>query len=234
MNALFCLTVLTTALSGCGDDGAAQQAPRDVEWHQVSSAQGTINVALIRPDPGTRRRHPVIFALPWGVGTRGMVLGLVGRYWDREAPARGYYVVAPEIQGQSLYENADEVIPAIFAWMAQELDFDPDAVVVTGASNGGLGAFFAAVAQPARFSAIIGMPGLYPGRDEDLARLAGKRIWLMAGQLDTDWVEAATATRDALQKLGINVQHDILPGQNHVLTVAQTVLMDWVDEVLGR
>ncbi len=234
MTALLCLTLMSSVLAGCGDDATGLNDSSDVEWQEVASALGTINVALVRPDPGTPGPHPVVFALPWGSGTRDLVLGLVGSYWDTAAPARGYYVVAPEVLGTSLAENADEVIPAIFAWMEQELDFDPDAVVLTGASNGGRGAFFAAVQQPERFSAILGMPGYYPGSDEDLAVLAGKPIWLMAGQFDTGWVASATATADALEALGIDVRLDVLPGQDHVLSVGQSTLMDWVDDALGR
>ena len=234
MTALLCLTVLSAGLSACGGDSTGPQASTSVEWHQVTSDVGTINVALVRPDPSTPGPHPVVFALPWGSGTRDLVLGLVSSYWDTEAPARGYYVVSPEVLGTSLAENADVVIPAIFDWMAQELDFDPDAVLLTGASNGGRGAFFAAVQQPERFSAIIGMPGYYPGPDEDLAVLAGKPIWLMAGQFDTGWVTSSTATHDALQALGIDVTHSVLPGQNHVLSVSQSALMDWIDQAMGR
>jgi len=234
MTALVVSTLLCASLVGCLERSTGLQDAGDLEWHQVSADGGTINVALIRPDPATPGPHPVVFALPWGGGTADLVLSLVGSYWDTAAPARGYYVVAPEVLGSSLSENADEVIPALFQWMSQELDFDPTAVVVTGASNGGRGAFFAAVQQPERFAAIIGMPGYYAGPDEDLAVLAGKPVWLMAGQFDTGWVTSTTATRDALEALGIDVLHTVLPGQDHVLSIAQTELMDWVDEALGR
>ena len=234
MSTLFCIALLATSSLACRDGGTTPEGPPAMEWHEVASPLGTINVALVRPDPGSTGPHPVIFALPWGGGTPDLVVSLVSSYWDTAAPARGYYVVAPSVLGSSLSENADEVIVALFEWMTEELDFDPAAVVITGASNGGRGSFFAAVQQPERFAAIIGMPGYYAGPDEDLAVLAGKPIWLMAGEFDESWVASTTATRDALESLGIDVLHSVLPGQGHVLNVTQRSLMDWVDEALGR
>jgi poly(3-hydroxybutyrate) depolymerase len=234
LSTLLCVPLLAATPAGCGEDGIGPSGFRNVEWHQVESSLGTVQVALVRPAEGTTGPHPVVFALPWGGGTWDLALSLVERYWIHEAPARGYYVVSPAVRGTSLAQEAGELIPAIFEWMQQELDFDPEAVLLTGASNGGRGAFFAAISQPQRFAAVLGMPGDYSGPEDHLAVLEGKPIRLMVGELDTSWVASSTATRDALLALGIDVLHDVVPGQDHVLSLSQRELMDWVDEALGR
>ncbi len=194
-----------------------------------------INVALVEPGSGAGSGpHPVVLALPWGGGTADLVLGLVQTYWDTEAPARGYYVVAPEVLGSSLATTADELIPDLFAWMDRELDYDPDRVVLTGASNGGRGVFFSAVANPQRFAALIGMPGRYEGDGTDLAPLAGVPVWLLVGQFDDGWVQAAESTQGALEAAGVDVTLDVVQGQGHVLRLDQALLMDWIDGALAR
>jgi dienelactone hydrolase len=128
--------------------------------------------------------------------------GFLRAYWLGEAAARGYYVVSPEIRGSDLADTAGEVIPALFAWMEEELDFDPDRVALAGASNGGRGIFFAARAAPERFRALIGLPGSYAGPAGDLAGLVGKPVWLMVGEEDTSWVAAAEETAAKLEEVG--------------------------------
>lgn len=194
-----------------------------------------INVALLEPDSAVGSGpHPVVLALPWGAGTADLVLGLVQTYWDTEAPSRGYYVVAPEVLGSSLATTAGELIPALFRWMDEELDYDRDRVVLTGASNGGRGVFFSAVAQPERFAALVGMPGRYEGDGSDLAPLAEVPVWLLVGEFDDGWVEAAESTRNALEAAGMDVTLDVVQGQGHVLRLDQAFLMDWIDDALSR
>lgn len=192
-------------------------------------------MALLEPDSAVGSGpHPVVLALPWGAGTADLVLGLVQTYWDTEAPSRGYYVVAPEVLGSSLATTAGELIPALFRWMDEELDYDRDRVVLTGASNGGRGVFFSAVAQPERFAALVGMPGRYEGDGSDLAPLAEVPVWLLVGEFDDGWVEAAESTRNALEAAGMDVTLDVVQGQGHVLRLDQAFLMDWIDDALSR
>ena len=221
------------AVSGCLSPNPGQAQPR-IEWNQVAWPGGTVNVALVRPvDEGTQD-HPVIIALPWGSGSADLVRSFVQSYWLPEPAVRGYYVVAPEVRGPSLETTADELIPALFDWMSTELTFDPSRVVLVGASNGGRGLFFAAVAQPARFDALLAMPGLYAGDASDLSVLSGKPIRLLVGQLDDTWVQGTRRTARALDSVGITAEVQVLAGQPHVLSVDPRELLDWIDEALGR
>lgn len=195
----------------------------------------TVNIFLVLPDqPSATGASPVILAFPWGDGTVDLVLSLLASYWDREAPARGYIVVGVEVFGLDLALDANEMIPAILAWMDQNLSYDRNRVVAVGASSGGTGLFHAALAAPGAFAALIGMPGEFSGAAADLQPLAGKPVWLLVGEQDTQWRDLANDTKDKLESQGVEVTLEVLPGQGHVMNIDQARLMDWIDGVLGR
>lgn len=220
------------ALFGLGKEGAR---PADFEWVRVTYGAGTqVNVAVFTPegysDSGS---HPLILALPWGAGTRDLTLGMVDAYWNREASRRGYVVIAPAILGSSLATEADDFLPALFSWLDEHVSYDPERVVVVGASNGGRGVFHAVTSDPARFAAAIGMPGSYSGPTEALEPFAGKPVWLMVGEMDRGWQERTATTATALEAAGITPRVNVIRGQGHVLRVDPRMLMDWLDEVLA-
>ena len=125
-------------------------------WFDVPWSGGHVRVALIPPAEDTSAPHPVIFALPWGAGSEGLVESFLGRYWSRLPGLQGYYVVSPAVRGSTLADTADELIPAIFDWMDDELDYDPSKVALVGASNGGGGMFHAALAHPRSLRYLVG------------------------------------------------------------------------------
>ena len=195
----------------------------------------TVNIFLILPDqPSATGASPVVFAFPWGGGSGDLVLSLLASYWDREAPARGYIVVGTEVFGPDLAFEASEMIPGILAWMDQNLSYDRDRVVAVGASNGGTGLFHAALAVPGAFAALIGMPGEFSGEATDLRPLAGKPVWLLVGEEDTQWRNLANDTKEKLESQGVEVTVEVLSGQGHVINIDQARLMDWIDGALGR
>lgn len=205
-----------------------------MDWHPIEWSGGTTNLAVLTPQEVGQGLHPVVFALPWGSGSANLVMSFLEAYWSHEPGRRGYYVVAPEVTGPTLADVADELLPAIFSWMDAELPYHPSQVALVGASNGGRGVFYAALSQPERFQALIGLPGEYSGAPGSLAALSGKPIWLLVGELDDGWVEASQRTAAALEAAGADVTLDIVPAQEHVLLLSSTELMDWIDSALGR
>lgn len=118
--------------------------------------------------------------------------------------------------------------------MDANLAYDPTQVAVVGASNGGRGAFFAALSQPDRFAAIMGLPGHYQGSASEAPTLAHMPVKLWVGEHDTPWIAAAEQTVETLTAAGVHVESTVVPGQGHVLLLAPGDLMDWIDQVLGR
>ena len=230
---LLCALLPAVALTGCSDKEPFS-APASIEWHTVATPVGNVSVAVVRPESEGAASHPVVFGLPWGSGTRDLAESFIQSYWLTEPAARDYYVVVPSIRGTLLEADANDVLPALFDWMQTELSMDADQVALVGASNGGRGLFFSAVAQPDRFQALMGMPAMYQGDPTNLTVLAGKPVWLMVGEFDDEWRDATDATAAALESQGITAVVDVVASQGHVMSLDAVQLMDWIDEALGR
>ncbi len=230
------LPAAVVGVLGCSTVSITQDPATVIQVARVDYGEGrTVNIFVILPEqPPAAGRSPVVFAFPWGDGSSDLVLSLLRSYWDEEAPARGYIVVGVEVFGPDLALEATEMIPEILAWMDRNLSYDRDQVVAAGASDGGTGLFHAAVAVPGAFAALIGMPGEFSGEATDLQPLAGKPVWLLVGEQDTQWRDLAIDTKDKLESQGVEVTVEVLPGKGHVMNIDQDRLMDWIDGVLGR
>ncbi len=227
--------LLAVAVASATPADTELATPADFEWVEVTYGAGTrVDVAVFKPESySDTGSHPLILALPWGGGTRELALGMVDAYWNREASRRGYVVIAPSILGSSLATEAAQFLPALFSWLDEHVSYDPERVVVAGASNGGRGVFHALTADPERFAAAIAMPGSYSGPSGTLEPFAGKPVWLMVGEMDQRWRASTESTRAALEAAGITPRVNLIRGQGHVLRIDDRMLMDWLDEVLA-
>lgn len=228
------LALLATAACG-SDPGAPEGDGAVVEWHEVAWPKGTVRLAVLQPSPNVGPGpHPVLFALPWGSGSPDLLLGFMDAYWSVEPARRGYYVVGLVGRASDMADVGEELLPSIFQWMDQNLTYDRERVALVGASNGGRGAFWAALAHPHRFAALAALPGRYEGAAADAASLAHMPVGLWVGEFDASWLEAAQSTVETLTAGGVDVTLDVVPGQGHVILMPQGTLMDWIDAALGR
>jgi len=215
--------VFAASLLGCG---ATEPEVRKVEWVQLTlESGGTLDIAVLRPESTPKG---VVVAFPWGAGDEGLLLGLIDAYWDEAAPEAGYAVVGVVTFGPGLEATGSAVIGAVMAWIDENLGGTADKVVMTGASAGGIGVFHAALAVPDRVGGIIAMPGRYSG-DASLAVLADASVWMMVGEGDANWVARSESTAEQLEGAGVEVVHEVLPGQGHVLRVSQDALVGGIE-----
>lgn len=215
--------VVATLLLACG---ATEPEARQVEWVQLAlESGGTLDIAVLRPESTAKG---VVVAFPWGAGDAGLLLGLMQAYWDPAAPDAGYAVVGVVAYGPGLERNGGEVMAAVMGWIDDNLGEAGDKVVMTGASAGGVGVFHAALAVPDRVGGIIAMPGRYSG-EASLEVLAGAAVWMMVGEGDANWVGRSEATAQKLEAAGVEVTHEVVRGQGHVLRVDQDVLVRWIE-----
>lgn len=175
---------------------------------------------------------PLMLTLPPGPGNADMVRSNLGNFWLQEGLRRGYIVVAPEIFGRSLDQDPGRFVDDLVKWLAGRLTYDRRNVVLTGQSNGGIGAFHLATARPHQFKALLVIPGQYIGEYKNLARLQGKPIWMMVGEKDDPerWLAPVKKTYEELKKYNAKVKLDVLPGQGHVFGVRADALYDWLDK----
>ncbi len=216
-----------TLILACGaDNGIGPDLPQVPEWIRVPTESGsTVSIAVVRPETTARG---VVVAFPWGAGDASLLLGLIDSYWDEAAPAAGYAVVGVETYGPGLEEDAALVMSAVMGWIDENFAGASGDIVMTGASAGGIGVFHAALTVPDRVGGIIAMPGRYAG-EESLEPLSGTPVWMMVGEGDTRWVDGSESTAERLRDAGADVTLDILPGQGHVLIVAQAELVQWME-----
>lgn len=219
-------SLVTLALACGADDGIAPELPQFPEWIRLPMESGSpVSIAVVRPEVAARG---VVLAFPWGAGDASLLLGLIDSYWDQAAPAAGYAVVGVETYGPGLDDDAATVMSAVMGWIDENFAGASGDIVMTGASAGGIGVFHAALAVPERVGGIIAMPGRYEG-EASLEPLAGTPVWLMVGEGDARWVEGSETTAERLRDAGADVRLDILPGQGHVLIVAQDALVLWME-----
>ena len=225
--ALFVLTA-AAVLSGCEEDFTRPPLPLDdVEWVQVPfNPDEVINVAVLEPEG-----PPVgaIVAFPWGTGVSELVLSFMDSYWDEAAIAAGYVVLGIEAWGPGLETLAPQVVPDVVAFIDTRYPTASSELIFTGASNGGEGVFHGALSVPSRVGGIIAMPGAYGGDPANLAALAGIPTLLMVGELDTPWLGPSQSTLTALEDAGVPATLEIVSNQDHVLTIPQQELMDWIN-----
>lgn len=193
----------------------------------------TIPVTVVYPsDYDAEKTYPVILSLPPGAGDAHMVDVAVHNFASQSKP-RGYVMLVPEILGPTLEKDGGALVEAIFAWMAANLKFDAERVVLVGQSNGGIGAFYLAIAAPERFCSMVVLPGVYRGPSEDLDRLEGKPVRLLVGEHDGPWTEGAQKMHDKLEEVGALPQLDIFEGQGHVMNFDPEDFFRWIDESCG-
>jgi len=54
-------------------------------------------------------------------------------------------------------------------------------------------------------------------------------VWMMVGEGDANWVARSESTAEQLEGAGVEVVHEVLPGQGHVLRVSQDALVGWIE-----
>lgn len=182
-------------------------------------------------------RWPVVLFLHGG-GERGddgllqteVGLGSAVRRHAAQWPA---IIVFP--QGRKGFRwNARDAAVALEALRLTEEEFatDPDRVYLTGMSRGGVGSYYLAYRDPARFAAVLVACGrvrppdasesaVVPAEDGDpfaalARRLRGVPLWLYHGDADaTITVEESRLLAAALRELGAPFHYTELPGGDH-------------------
>lgn len=210
------------AVLAMGAQDAPKRTPVEIKYDGEKKVKFTVVQAKGKP-----RGVPLLLALPPGPGSPEMV-NVALATWERETWSKGWVLVVPQVLGPTLEAEAEKMIPAIFETVSKNYSFDKGRVVLAGASNGGLGAFHAAVAHPDRFKAILVMPGGWEGAPEKLKPLKGRKVRLMVGEKDAGWKELSESTHAALKDAGADSTLEVLPGQEHVLKIEPKKLFEWM------
>lgn len=177
------------------------------------------------------QRWPLVIFLH-GSGERGSQVNAVRKNGlPYELDRRGttpYIMVAPQCPA-GIRWNID-VLDAWLTDLLREFRADPNRVIITGLSLGGMGSWEWASAHPKRFAGVIPVCGKIA--PEKVVSLKGMPIWAFHGDQDKA-VKLADqqAAVDAAKKAGADVRFTIYPGVGHnswVQAYAEPELEGWI------
>lgn len=194
------------------------------DWQTLKTDGGeTLEYRLLLPDgyePG--KAYPAVLALPPGGQDKAMVDAIVSP-WKDDWRAAGWIVVSPAAPaGDSFYGKAGALLPALLDAVSAQHTIEGDQYHLVGVSNGGRGAFAAAVDYPERFASMVVIPGVPVGDGwERLDRLSAMSVTLVVGGEDGGWTSGSRKAAEALEAAGADVELVVVEGQGH--TVFQTV-----------
>lgn len=181
---------------------------------------------------------PLVVALHGGSGSGREFLWA----WLREARGRRFLLLAPTAQGPTWSLIGPEVdsamLRAMVTWVSERWRVKRSSVLLTGLSDGATFALLTGLAEGAPFTALAPIAGvLHPGNaaNGNLARVAGKRVYLVHGA--RDWmfpVETARIARDRLQDAGADLVYREIADLSHTYPREENArILEWFDPILS-
>jgi poly(3-hydroxybutyrate) depolymerase len=198
--------------------GSAAQASLS---EKVGTFNGvTVHYKIVLPKGyDAAREYPVIVAFPPGGQDMGLVDNRLQANWRAEAEHRGYIVISPAApDGQLFFEQGSRVFPQFIEQIVKDFKVRDGKLIVAGASNGGLSAFFVASHYPKYVRVLVGYPGLLPESSAKYVEaLKGMCVFMHVGGEDAGWRGEMQAQSQLLHRDGVNVAFTVEPGQQHMI-----------------
>jgi predicted peptidase len=105
----------------------------------------------------------------------------------------------------------------------KEYNVDPDRTYLMGHSMGGMGTYVIGQKYPEKWAALGVMSGTLADAEYQLDRLRNVAVFLSAGSMETDVVEAAKAQIETMKKMGITTGLYVAPDATHGSMIAPTI-----------
>jgi phospholipase/carboxylesterase len=130
------------------------------------------------------------------------------------------------------------MLRAMVAWVSERWRVKRSSVLLTGLSDGATFTLLTGLAEGAPFTALAPIAGvLHPANaaNGNLARAAGKRLYLVHGE--RDWmfpVETAHIARDRLQDAGAELVYREIADLSHTYPREENArILEWFDPMLS-
>lgn len=183
------------------------------------------------------REWPLIVALHGGFGEGRDFLWT----WLREARSRGVLLMAPTSRDTTWSLNGPDVDAAALVsmvdYVAERWRVDRRRVLLTGLSDGGTYTLLAGLAEAAPYTALAVVSGVLHPRNfaaGNVARAAGKRVYLVHGALDWMFpVALARAAAESLREAGADVAYREIEDLSHAYPREENArILEWWDPQL--
>lgn len=209
------MVMCVTLVLVCGASASAETVAKQGTFNGVA-----VHYKVVVPNGyDASRAYPTILTFPPGNQDMPLVDNRLEANWREEAERRGYVVVSPAApDGRLFFDDGRRVFPAFIERIFVDYQVKGGKLILAGASNGGLSAFYVASHYPQYFTTLIGYPGLLREvTPAAVAALRGLCIYMHVGELDAGWRPAMAAEADELRRAGLNVTFSVEPGQHHVI-----------------
>jgi poly(3-hydroxybutyrate) depolymerase len=188
--------------------------------HQTTRVgQTMVEYEVVLPDQyDAQRSYPTILAFGGGPQTMDVVERIAERTFREQAEKRGYIVVLPAApDGQLFFQDGARIFPAFLQQILSTYKVEDGKLLVAGASNGGISAFYIASLYPRYFRSITAFPGFLP--DPTAARveaIAGMCIHMFVGELDElGFGTPMQQEAQAFRQRGVALTYGVEKGQPH-------------------
>ena len=189
-------------------------------------------------EDGGGRAWPLVVALHGGFGHGRDFLWT----WLREARSRRFLLLAPTSKDTTWSlmgpDRDGPALRSMLSFVGERWRVDPERVLLTGLSDGATFTLLAGLAEDAPYTALAPVSGvLHPGNfaSGNLARAAGRRIYLVHGALD--WMFPVALAREAaeiLERHGAEVTYRELPEHSHTYPREENArILAWFDPELA-
>ncbi|MGH8113819.1 MAG: hypothetical protein ACREPS_02005 [Rhodanobacteraceae bacterium] len=146
-----------------------------------------VEYEVVLPDHyDAQRSYPTILAFGGGPQTVDVVERMVEGTFQTQAEKRGYIVAMPAApDGQLFFEAGARIFPAFLQQILSTYKVEDGKLLVAGASNGGISAFYIASLYPRYFRSITAFPGYLPNpTPARIDAIADMCIHMLVGQFD--------------------------------------------------
>jgi predicted peptidase len=180
----------------------------------------TIQYKVVLPDHyDPAREYPTILAFPPGGQEMRLVDNRLEANWRVEAERRGYIVISPAAtNGELFFEAGARIFPEFIEQIFKDYKVKGGKLIVAGASNGGLSAFYVASKYPQYVRTLVGYPGLLDHVTAAAVKaLKPMCIFMHVGGDDNGWKTEMQSQAAELKRDGLNVTFTVEPGQPHMI-----------------
>ena len=179
----------------------------------------TVRYKVVLPNGyDAAKAYPAILAFGGGPQTMETIDRVLDRNLRAEAEKRGYIVVAPAAPNENLFfEDGAKIFPEFLKQILADYKIEGNKFHIAGPSNGGIGAFHVAAANPQYFVSVTAFPGyLWEPNDAKLQAISKMCVFMYVGENDEyRWHGEMKREVEWLTKHGTVARYTEEKGQPH-------------------
>ena len=179
----------------------------------------TVHYKVVLPNKyDASKTYPAILAFGGGPQTMNTVDRVLTSNLRDEAEKRGYIVIAPAAPNDNLFfEDGAKIFPEFLKQILADYKIEGNKFHIAGPSNGGIGAFHVAAANPQYFVSVTAFPGyLWEPNDAKLQAISKMSVFMYVGENDEyRWHGEMKREVEWLTKHGTVARYTEEKGQPH-------------------